>query len=75
MKNTIERLEKLKASVRARVEHPFRVVKQQFGYTRNCLKVSTGRSEFRPLVIVMDHSKLSSCVRIKPVSRRWTIRF
>ena len=34
MKNTIERLEKLKASVRARVEHPFRVVKQQFGYTR-----------------------------------------
>ena len=36
MKNTIERLEKLKASVRARVEHPFRVVKQQFGYTRVC---------------------------------------
>ena len=34
MKNTIERLEKLKASVRARVEHPFRVVKQQFGYAR-----------------------------------------
>ena len=34
MKNTIERLEKLKASVRARVEHQFRVVKQQFGYTK-----------------------------------------
>jgi transposase, IS5 family len=34
MKNTIERLEKLKASVRARVEHQFRVVKQQFGYSK-----------------------------------------
>jgi IS5 family transposase len=34
MKKTIERLEKLKASVRARVEHQFRVVKQQFGYTK-----------------------------------------
>lgn len=34
MKNTIERLEKLKAIVRARVEHQFRVVKQQFGYNK-----------------------------------------
>ena len=31
---TIERLEKLKASVRARVEHPFRVIKCQFGYRK-----------------------------------------
>jgi IS5 family transposase len=29
-----ERLEKLKASIRARVEHPFRVLKRQFGYTK-----------------------------------------
>lgn len=29
-----ERLEKAKASVRAKVEHPFRVVKQQFGYAK-----------------------------------------
>ena len=29
-----EELEKLKASVRAKVEHPFRVIKQQFGYTK-----------------------------------------
>jgi IS5 family transposase len=29
-----ERLEHLKASVRSRVEHPFRVIKRQFGYTR-----------------------------------------
>ena len=28
----LERVEQLKASVRAKVEHPFRVVKQQFGY-------------------------------------------
>jgi IS5 family transposase len=29
-----ERLEKIKASVRAKVEHPFRVLKRQFGYTK-----------------------------------------
>ena len=29
-----EELEKLKASVRAKVEHPLRVIKQQFGYTK-----------------------------------------
>ena len=27
-------LEKLKAGFRAKVEHPFRVVKRQFGYTK-----------------------------------------
>ena len=31
---TIERLEKLKASVRAKVEHQFRVIKCQFGYRK-----------------------------------------
>ena len=30
----LERLEHLKASVRARVEHPFRVLKHQFGYVK-----------------------------------------
>jgi transposase, IS5 family len=29
-----ERIEQLKAKIRARVEHPFRVLKQQFGYTK-----------------------------------------
>jgi IS5 family transposase len=29
-----EELEKLKASVRAKVEHPFRVIKRQFGYVK-----------------------------------------
>jgi transposase, IS5 family len=29
-----ERVEKMKAGIRAKVEHPFRVVKQQFGFTR-----------------------------------------
>jgi len=32
MGQVLDKLEKLKASVRAKVEHPFRVVKQQFGY-------------------------------------------
>jgi transposase, IS5 family len=30
----IEKAEKLKASVRAKVEHPFRVIKRQFGYVK-----------------------------------------
>ena len=39
MKNTrerkyAERWEHFKASIRAKVEHPFRVVKRQFGYTK-----------------------------------------
>ena len=29
-----ERVEKMKASVRAKVEHPFRVIKRQFGFTK-----------------------------------------
>ena len=29
-----EQLEKIKASIRAKVEHPFRVVKCQFGYVK-----------------------------------------
>lgn len=39
MKNTrerryVERWEHYKASLRATVEHPFRVIKRQFGYTK-----------------------------------------
>jgi IS5 family transposase len=30
-----EQLEHIKASIRAKVEHPFRVIKRQFGHTRN----------------------------------------
>lgn len=30
----LDQVEKLKASVRAKVEHPFRVIKRQFGYTK-----------------------------------------
>jgi len=30
----LEKAERLKASMRAKVEHPFRVVKQQFGYAK-----------------------------------------
>jgi IS5 family transposase len=33
-KRSIEKAEKRKASIRARVEHPFRVVKRQFGYVK-----------------------------------------
>ena len=30
----IDQLERTKASIRAKVEHPFRVLKQQFGYVK-----------------------------------------
>ena len=33
-KRTVEKAEKRKASIRARVEHPFRVIKRQFGYVK-----------------------------------------
>lgn len=31
---TLDKIEQLKASIRAKVEHPFRVIKRQFGYTK-----------------------------------------
>ena len=31
---TIDQIEKCKASIRAKVEHPFRVIKRQFGYVK-----------------------------------------
>ena len=30
----IDQVEKIKASIRAKVEHPFRAIKRQFGYTK-----------------------------------------
>ena len=34
MGEILEKLEKTKASIRAKVEHPFRVIKRQFGYVK-----------------------------------------
>ena len=34
MGDILEKIEKAKASIRAKVEHPFRVIKRQFGYTK-----------------------------------------
>ncbi len=34
IKALTDQIEKLKASVRAKVEHPFRVIKRQFGYVK-----------------------------------------
>ena len=33
-RDIVEHIEQLKAKVRARVEHPFRVIKLQFGFTK-----------------------------------------
>lgn len=30
----LDKLEQVKARIRAKVEHPFRVIKRQFGYTK-----------------------------------------
>jgi IS5 family transposase len=30
----VDKVEKIKASIRAKVEHPFRVIKRQFGYVK-----------------------------------------
>ena len=30
----IDKIEKLKAGIRAKVEHPFRVIKRQFGFVK-----------------------------------------
>lgn len=32
----LDKLEQVKASIRAKVEHPFRVIKQQFGHVKVC---------------------------------------
>lgn len=34
MGDLLNRLEKTKAAIRAKVEHPFRVIKRQFGYVK-----------------------------------------
>ena len=34
MARKINEVEQIKASIRAKVEHPFRVIKQQFGYAK-----------------------------------------
>ena len=39
-RSAIVQAEQLKASVRAKVEHPFRVVKQQFGHAKVRYRVS-----------------------------------
>lgn len=35
---TLRQIERAKARVRAKVEHPFRVIKCQFGYTKVCFR-------------------------------------
>ena len=34
VQSLLEKVEQIKASIRAKVEHPFRVLKQQFGYVK-----------------------------------------
>eukprot|EP01038_Epipyxis_sp_PR26KG_P018130 gene18132-biopygen5350 len=60
-----ERVEKMKASIRAKVEHPFRVLKRQFGFTKvryrglakNTAQIVT-LFALGNLWLVLNHSKL-----------------
>ena len=59
----LDQAEKLKASVRAKVEHPFRVVKRQFGFVKvryRGLKKNTAQlfTLFALSNLSMVHSKL-----------------
>jgi IS5 family transposase len=68
-----DQAEKLKAGVRAKVEHPFRVIKRQFGYTRvryRGLKKNTAQlaTLFALSNLWMVRGKLMAarpCVRLK----------
>lgn len=55
-----ERAEKVKASIRAKVEHPFRVIKQQFGFTK---------VRYRGLA-----KNTAQIVTLFPLSNLWTAR-
>jgi IS5 family transposase len=56
----LEQLEKTKASIRAKVEHPFRVIKRQFGYVK---------VKYRGLV-----KNTANLVTLFALSNLWTVR-
>lgn len=65
----IERHEKIKASIRAKVEHPFRVLKQQFGYVKvryRGLKKNTAATLFALNNLWMVRHKLLAQGQVRP---------
>lgn len=63
----IYQLERTKASIQANVDHPFRVLKQQFGYVKVCyrgLKVNTAQTAtlFALCSLWMAMHKLLACM-------------
>jgi len=44
-----DKVERIKASIRAKVEHPFRVLKRQFGYSLNLQSLKNGCSVFNQI--------------------------
>lgn len=64
----IDQLERTKARIRAKVKHPFRVIKQQFGYVKVCyrgLKKNTAQivTLFALSNLRMARHKLMACMR------------
>lgn len=54
-------LEKIKASVRAKVEHPFRIIKQQFGYSKTRYRGLAKNTE--RLYLLAGFANLITCKR------------
>jgi len=56
-----QRIEYLMASVRAKVEHPFRIIKQQFGYMK--IRYKGLEKNHNRLEVLATFSNLSMCKR------------
>ena len=58
MGKLLNKAEQLKASVRAKVKHPFKVIKCQFGFTKVTINIAVGR--------LLIHRSLTTCQSICP---------
>ena len=61
LKGAAAQLEKIKASMRAKVEHPFRIIKQQFGYSKTRYRGLAKNTE--RLYFLAGFANLISCRR------------
>ena len=61
-----EKIEQLKASVRAKVEHPFRVIKCQFGYRKTRYKGLTKNAMQVVTLFVLSNLWMARRLLLKP---------
>jgi IS5 family transposase len=73
-----DQIERLKAGIRAKVEHPFRVLKQQFGYTKtryrglmkNTAQITTLFALGQPVDSAQGFAESVKCLEIEATSLR-----